>query len=143
MCEIPTNVDARRISDSVHWSVIGRGRLITNGFECKNVFTPLLNIHVAPVFPQNRCDDYEIRFCCPKRKLIQLLVIYKEVSSVILIPKEKLVQPLPNPGTYLNSKNLFKRVSSDVAKLLKSWNGKHFASARDGEVLYCKYRNTV
>ena len=68
VCQIPTNVDARRISDSAHWSVIGRGRIFKNGFECKNVFTPILRIDVAHKLPQYSCDDYEVRFCCPKRK---------------------------------------------------------------------------
>ena len=62
VCNNPTSVDARRVCDGVHWSLLGQGQIEGNGFVCKNVqsYLPISSpLNVV-------CDDYEVRFCCPK-----------------------------------------------------------------------------
>jgi len=66
VCKNPTAADARRVEDGLHWSVIGRGEISAAGFVCKNAVPfPLHNIAALDPY---QCDNYEVRFCCPRGK---------------------------------------------------------------------------
>jgi len=60
VCENPISADARRKNDTLHWSLLNRGKLSSTGFVCRN-YLPYANTDLE-YWP---CDDYEIRFCCP------------------------------------------------------------------------------
>ena len=85
ICTNPIAADARLAKESIHWSVLGRGEVTNNGFVCKN--TDYYHIPYLPgIYPVQdgsygptddypfyyQCDDYEVRFCCPKGRLFDL-----------------------------------------------------------------------
>jgi len=89
ICQNPITADARIAGNCVHWSVLGRGEITENGFVCKNsdpYFVYASYSELEQSWSQNSsdsydpydydyhlCDDYEVRFCCPKGKLILLV----------------------------------------------------------------------
>ena len=80
VCENPTNADARRVTDGMHWSVTEQGEIDVNGFVCKNTLSDYISNYL-PFFAPSICDDFEVRFCCPERKLyFQYFALYSNIT---------------------------------------------------------------
>ena len=85
ICENPIAVDARIVKSCLHWTVLGRGEISGSGFVCKNTdpYFVASDDQSSSYFRSGLddaewveysvddypCDDYEVRFCCPKCKI--------------------------------------------------------------------------